>query len=260
MYLLFDIGGTQMRFALTDGKNLKSITVCPTPRNYKNVLKKFSEITRQSPRKIDKVIGGVPRFSKDRLTFWHTHDTIKDIRKITQSPVVLKNDAELAALGEAVKGAGKNSRIVAYLTFSTGFGGSRIVNKKLDETSFGTEPKLQISNINRPTESVSFYASGRGLKNRYKKPAELITSKKAWTEAEKWMATAINDAAVFWSPDIIVLGGSVAMNKNISLSRLNKFISKRFKNMPRHPKIVKANLGQFSGLYGALYLVKNKTA
>jgi predicted NBD/HSP70 family sugar kinase len=261
MYLLFDIGGSHMRFATSNGKQLDHVRMLPTPKSYEAALEVFRKSAAGIQGKIEGVIGGVPRFAGARLDFWHTNPAAKDISRITKSKITLANDAELGALGEAVFGAGKGHKIVAYLTFSTGFGGAKVVNGQVDANHMGFEPKMQIAAFDpkkKTSPSLMNFVSGRGIKNRLGKPAEKIRNKKTWAEIEMWMRVAVHNAAVFWSPECIVMGGAIAANKNVSLKRMNDFVADRFENMPAVPIVKKAALGQLSGLYGALALAKKK--
>ena len=260
MKLLFDIGGTHMRLAVSSGGNkLNKQVTADTPRNFNESLAKFKRLAKElaNNQKISITVGGVPRFTKDKLTFWYTHPVIKELAKITESKIILENDSALAALGEAVFGAAQKEKIVGYLTFGTGFGGARIVNKQIDANYFGFEPKLQIANYDPKTDkapSLSLFVSGRGISNRYHTQEQNITDKKTLNEIESWMKVAVNNAAVFWSPEIIVIGGGVGLDKDFSTQRIQQYINRRFKNLPHRPKIAKAKLKQESGLMGALAL------
>jgi predicted NBD/HSP70 family sugar kinase len=262
MHLLFDIGGTHMRFATTNGKKLENIRILPTPKDYDSAIALFSKAAKNlDDGKITEIIGGVPRFTLGKLTYWYTNPTQKILQKITKTKVHLHNDAELSGLGEAVYGAGKKSDIIAYLTFSTGFGGSRIVHKKIDANYFGFEPRLQITQYDPKKKNSLFldqYTSGRGILLRHKKQPERITDKKVWAEIENWMNVAALNASVFWSPEIVIIGGAVGTNKNISTIRMESFLKKGLHNMPNTPTVKKAELGQLSGLYGALAMTKQK--
>jgi predicted NBD/HSP70 family sugar kinase len=147
MFLLCDVGGTNTRIALS--KNLKDIDeifVFETKEKYKDFLKvieKFKE------RKIIKsCFGFAGNFDKNRekliyapnLKDYEGRNLKKDLEKILKCKVILENDAVLAGLGEAYFGAGKKYKIFSYLTFSSGIGGAKIVNHKVDENVFGFEP------------------------------------------------------------------------------------------------------------------------
>ncbi|HYC79394.1 MAG TPA: ROK family protein, partial [Candidatus Binatia bacterium] len=100
------------------------------------------------------------------------------------------------------------------------------------------------------------FVTGRGIYDRYKKNPEKIKNKKVWSEVENWMGVTIVNSSIFWSPDIVVVGGAVGLNKNISADRINKRIKEVFSLMPKIPLVKKAELGQLSGLYGALAMAK----
>jgi predicted NBD/HSP70 family sugar kinase len=256
MYLLFDIGGSNMRLSVSDGKKLDRITMIPTPKDFKSAILVFEQCMKKlDTGKLNGVVGGVPMFSGDSLGFWSNNPAQKTLEKITKTKVMLVNDAELAGIGESIYGAGKDYGIVGYLTFSTGIGGAKIVNQQIDPNAFGFEPTVQIACYNPATKTsipIRKFTTGRELKNKYGKPAEKVKDRKVWAKAEDWMKVALINAAVFWSPECLVLGGSVAHNKRISTKRLQAALDKHFKNFPHKPKLVKSELGQLGGLYGAM--------
>ncbi len=249
MNLLFDIGGTQLRIASADKKSVKEVLFFDAAPSFKENLEIFKLAIKQlGLTRIDLAVGGVPRFAQDKLTIWHTNPTAKVLNKITGSKVILENDAALAGLAEATIGAGKNKPIVGFLTVSTGFGGALITNGSINANHFGYEPKLEMTDN---FSSISKLITGRSIKKRFHQNAENITDKKAWKQIENSISLAVNNAAVFWSPDVIVLGGPVALNKNISITNIQKTIDKNFKGMPATPKVVPAKLDQLAGIYGA---------
>lgn len=264
MYLLFDIGSTNMRLGLSDGKRLLRYVSAPTPPKFEEGISQFAQmaITLNSPEKIKKAIGGISGpldKSKSILTDsflknWVSKPIKREIQKICKAPVTLTNDAQLAGLGESNYGAGKKHKIVAYLTFSTGFGGARIINGQSDITNFGYEPDLQVVSANGTIQIIDPLVSARSLERKYKSPLKDLKNKKAWQDIEKWMTVAVNNTAVYWSPNIIVLGGSVSHNPNVSIARIKKFVNKnlRYENPPL---IVKSTLGDLNGLYGAMSMI-----
>jgi glucokinase len=50
---------------------------------------------------------------------------------LTQTPVFIENDANVAALGEATHGMGRNFKNVLYITVGSGVGGGLVVDKKI---------------------------------------------------------------------------------------------------------------------------------
>jgi len=166
-------------------------------------------------------------------------------------------------LGEATFGAGKGKGIVVYMTISTGIGGARIVDNNLDENAMGFEPGHQIINFQSKFHlkygapgDLESYASGSALQKRYKKMPSKITDKKIWKQVHQYLAYGLHNAIVFWSPDIIVLGGGLMNHTAIKISELQKNIKKTLKIFPKTPLIKKATLKDVGGLYGALCLLK----
>lgn len=269
MYLLFDIGATNMRMGLSDGRKIIRYVMSPTPAKFSHAIHQLSQmaVTLNSPQKIKKVVGGIAGpLDKTRSTItdsflpnWIGQPIKKTISKIAGAPVDLYNDCELAGLGEAVYGAGKKYNIVAYLTFSTGFNGARIINKSLDANSYGYELDQQVVQADGKFTTIEPFVSARHLE---KKHGIQITkaNQKAWRQYEQWMIAAINNTAVYWSPDVIVLGGGASLNPRVKTAPIQKFVNNNL-TTKRPPVIVKGKIKDINGLYGALALIaKNKPA
>lgn len=267
MYLLFDIGATNLRVAVSNsGRKIDKAITAKTPDKFKDgmaLLTALSEglLKDQKPKM---VVGGVasPLHGKPHkiINFikpdWTGKLLLPHLQKIFSCPIELENDAALAALGEAKYGAGKTKKIIAYVTVSSGIGGARIVNGKIDTNSGGFEPRLQLLK-KEPLKNFGSLSSGHAISQIYHKPGESLVDKKAWREIELWMTMGLNNIIVLWSPDILIVGGPVAKNKNISFDRIEKSLKKNLKILAKFPKITKAKLGQLSVLYGGLTLIKN---
>ncbi|MBX4188033.1 MAG: ROK family protein [Candidatus Doudnabacteria bacterium] len=263
MYLLFDIGATHMRLAVSSGARLGKSVIVDTPENYKAGLELFKLLSEGLLKNTKPVlaIGGIasPVSEKNKIASfikkdWKNKSILKDLTKILGCKVILGNDAALAALGEAKYGSGRNKKIVAYLTISSGIGGARVVNGDIDNNSIGFEPKLLLQSRNM--KNFGSLASGTAIKTVYQQPGEKLKNKEAWKEVELWLTMGFNNVIVLWSPDILVVGGPVAANRNISFGRIEKALRKNLKILRHRPKIVKAMLGQKAGLLGALSLAK----
>jgi len=278
MYLLFDIGGTKMRLAQSeDGVSLQEVKLYDTPLDFKDALKILSNFAHV---KYDLVAGCLPGvFNQERsallkspnLPGWVGYSIKKEFQEIFKSEVILENDAALAGLGEAFYGAGKGRKIVAYITLSTGFGGARIVDGKVDVNNFGFEPGNQIVDLdaslfpqsvefnpdNLAFGSIESYISGAALEFRYKKPSWEIKESEIWSKVEKILAVGINNILVFWSPEVVVLGGGIVLDNAISIENVENELRKTVKIFPSLPELKKAELGDKSAIYGGLVLIKN---
>ena len=150
--------------------------------------------------------------------------------------------------------------IVAFFNIGTGIGGIRIVNGKMDHGYLTFEPGHQIIVADgKPCDCGGFghfesYVGGSGIEKIYHQWGENITDPAIWDEISRYLAMALNNTIVHWSPDIVVLGGSVV--KSIPIGNTKKHLSNMLKALAGIPDIVPAKLGNDSGLYGALELLK----
>lgn len=270
MYILFDIGGTKMRVVSADRKKLLvDPVVVSTPKDFNEGMETLKRIIDniKGEEKIDAIVGGIAGplspektglVNSPNLPGWVGQNIKSTLEESYKVPVSLENDAALVGLGEANYGAGRGKNIVAYLTISTGVGGARFVGGNIDESSLGFEPGHQIidpDNSLCPTcegNDLEAYISGTAIEKRYgMKPYE-IHDDAVWDELAKFLAYGLNNTIVHWSPDIVVLGGSMMKEVGIPIPAVVKHLAEIMKIFPTIPPIVQAELADFGGLYGAL--------
>ena len=248
--ILFDIGGTKTRVAYSlTGESFEEPKVFATSdlliENIKAVAK---------DREIQKIVGGMSR-NISGLDYTKLRQILEQEFK---AEIFIENDAAMVGLGEAVFGAGKDFEIVAYLTVSTGVGGARIVNSRIDEKSVGFEPGKQIVDIEGgQNKTLEDLVSGSALAERTGKNPKEITDPKIWEDLAKKLAVGLNNIIVEWSPSVVVLGGSmITGDPAIPLDKAEDYLKEILKIFPTLPPIKKAQLGDFGGLWGALAYLK----
>lgn len=269
---VFDIGGTKTRVSISrDGKTIRRLMVYETPKHYAEGLRQLVDALRTVADgwKISRIVGCIaaPLDAKHERTAhpanlpdWYRSPLAADLHRRFQARVRLENDAALAGLGEAVFGAGKESGIVAYIGFGTGIGGARIVQQKIDANVSGFEPGHHIIDWTARSSKQPFahpgdwesLVSGNSILTTTGKKGEHVTNARIWRQAEERAAIGLINVALFWSPEVIILGG--ALMKKMSLSRIDEAYRKRMKVFRKPPLLKKAALGDYSGLYGALAL------
>ncbi|MFV1917727.1 MAG: ROK family protein, partial [Patescibacteria group bacterium] len=207
MYLLFDIGGTKTRLAVSpDGKAFSDPKIIDTPSDFEEGMELLRKTCKElcKDKKLQAIAGGI-RGTLDRkkekliqehkLTQWVGKPIKSRLSVELGAPVYLETDTAMVGLGEAVSGAGRGFDIVAYITVSTGVGGARIVEKKIDENVFGFSPGHQIIDADgticpecKALEDdaslghLEAHISGTAVEKRFgKKPYE-ITDEKFWDE------------------------------------------------------------------------------
>lgn len=272
MYLLFDIGGTNMRIAVSkDGQTIKESKIAPTPVDFNQGIQTLKQISDEfsSGERITGVAGGIAGpLDKEKTCLakspniqgWINKPLKTELEKIFGCRVILENDTAMGGIGEAVKGAGIGKQIVAYIALGTGVGGKRIVDGRISGDSFNFEPGHQIIMPDgNPCNCggkghMEPYVSGSYFEKMYGKKGEEINDPKIWDEVSRYLAISLVNTTVHWTPDIIVLGGSVS--QSIPLEKVNAYLKDLLTIYPTAPKVVLGTLGNDAGLYGALELLK----
>ena len=153
-YVGIDIGGTNVKIALVSkkGQILKKMSVkTQGTRDSVHVIgdiadavlaltegEPYAAIGVGCPGAIDSH-NGIVEYSPN--LYWKNVALAKGISDRTGKPVKISNDANVAALGETMFGAGKKYTDTVVLTLGTGLGSGVVVNGKLFEgfRSMGTE-------------------------------------------------------------------------------------------------------------------------
>ena len=271
-YLVFDIGGTKTRLAVSDdGKTLSATKSIATKNDFKKALSEFETVALEllKGKKIKGVAGSIRGVLNEHktgidndaiLTGYVGKPITESLAAIFNVPVSLENDAALAGLGEAVFGAGQGMEIVAYHTVSTGVGGVKIENGAIDLARVGFEPGHQVLDIDRTilgadiTPTLENLVSGAGVEARMGvKPYEIPQSDAIWDELAEYLGQGLRNTILYWSPEMIVLGGSMIIgDPKIPLEAIRKYTVAALDGFVECPFITTAKLGDEAGLYGAL--------
>ncbi len=275
-YLSFDIGGTNTRLAHSeDGKTLAAHTSFKTSQTPGGFLEKVSKyLADQDIKNITGIGGGIRgRLLEDWsgmqydsvLTGWQGFSLTAALEELTGSPVALRNDAAIAGLGEAWFGAGQGADIMVYHTVSTGVGGAKIEYGVIDDASVGFEPGHQVLDIDRTilgediSPTLENLVSGTALQRRTgMKPKEIPQDDVIWDELASYLAQGLRNSILYWSPEAIVLGGSMMVgDPKIPLDTVRREVVRVLDGIVPAPFITLASLGDEAGLYGGLVLARD---
>lgn len=276
-YVLFDIGGTKTRVAISeDLKTFGEIRSFKTPKEFNEGIDAIAQAVKELTDTPIRAIGGGIRghLNEDKtgivfdsvLVKWIDEPLAAALKKKLKAEVYLENDAALAGLGEVHFGAGKGSDIVAYHTVSTGVGGVKIEHGKIDDYRNGFEPGNQVLDIDHTIlgegiePTLENLVSGSAVEERTgTKPYDIPQSDTLWDQLALYLAHGLRNTILYWSPDAVVLGGSMIVgDPRILLDDIIRHTNEVLGDSFECPLIVDAKLGDSGGLYGAMTLLDNK--
>ena len=248
--LVFDIGGTNMRMAIAEGNALHVVKKIPTPKDPEDAVVALGKFVTESAECPKNSVGGIAGIIRNgivvdspNLSSWNGFPFAEQLTNKTGLTTRIYNDAEIAAYGEAVSGAGVEYERVAYLTIGTGVGGALITHATLPRESQEFEPGRQI--IPETHKTLEDFVGGAALEKEFGLAPEHL-SRSVFTERTHTLALGMLHIIKLWSPDVVVLNGAL-MNEETAfrLDEVKKALGEQF--IP----VVRATLGDQSALYGA---------
>ncbi|AKX33970.1 glucokinase [Spiroplasma litorale] len=242
MKLAVDIGGTCIRLAIIDGKKIIcKESIISEPNNFEKNFDEITNITKKWNYEIDYIGICCPGpfdpdtgiiINSNNLPGWNglpLRKRFEEAYKIKN--IKMNNDANIAALGQYV--VRNNLHSLLYFTISTGIGAGFVFDGKILNGYKNTAleianaiPDLSAENITK--SGIEFIASGRNIFNNlrsegieikdtkeafdiyYKKDNKIVNAYFEYIE-EKYIQF-FSTAIYFFNPEIVVIGGSVAMN------------------------------------------------
>ena len=268
MYIVADIGGTKMRIAGSgDLEKFTEPIILDTPVHYDDgiseIVRTVRQIAKEAP--VEAVVLGLSGVivRKKRNVFdsntpdWDNRPIAEDIESAFSTNVHMENDTALVGLGEAVYGAGKDAAIVVYMTVSTGVNAARIVDGYIDRAVFNSETGDQYLFVDGKPAQLGELISGAAISRKYgMAPKELGKVNPIWEELAQLTAYGLYNSIVHWSPDRVVLGGSMFNEIGISIESIREHLAAINKKYPELPEVVHSTLTDIGGLYGGMARLK----
>ncbi len=303
-----DIGGTTVKIGLfkTEGILLEKWEI-PTrlENNGECILPDIADVVirgmqekKMMPEDIQGIGLGVPGPVLKESTVnrcvnlgWGVLNVAEKINQLTGiENIAVGNDANVAALGETWKGAGKGYENVVMITLGTGVGGGIVLNNKIVVGLHGASG--EIGHIKVETEEklicgcgkkghLEQYASATGIVRKAKellektlresalRQKENVTAKDIFDEARNGDALALEVVkfacerlgramsyiADLFDPDIFVLGGGVSKAGKILIDEVKKYYQENVFHAAEDTEIVLARCGNDAGMYGAVKMI-----
>jgi len=311
-YIGVDLGGTNIATGIVteEGKLIKKKSI-PTlrHRNYQEILKDMGElcltIIKEEGISLNEVASvgvgspGTPD-PENGILVYANNLKFKDVpirtelQKYINVPVYLENDANCAALGEAVAGAAKGYKNSVTVTLGTGVGGGIILDGKIFSGSFYGGGEIGHHVIVADGEPCTCgrkgcwetYASATalireariavirnpesGLAKLVGGDINLINAKVPFDAAQsgdpvgqelidnyiKYLGMGIANVINIIQPEIVVIGGGVCAQGDNLLNPLKEIVKKNVYQGTLKTELRIAELGNDAGIIGAAMLGK----
>lgn len=223
---------------------------------------------------------------------WYNVPLVDELKKYVSAPIKLDNDANAAALGEALAGAAKGSDVCVLVTLGTGVGGGIIINGKVFdgfnhagaeightvlisggelctcgrrgcwEAYASATALIRMGNAAAQTHPDSLLASVRkenGKLNGYliftAADDGCVTAQKVVEEYLFYVSEGITDMINVFQPQSVVIGGGICAQGEKILAPIRENVAKNvFCKQVDLPEIVCASLGNDAGIIGAAFL------
>lgn len=302
-----DVGGTSVKCGLfqTDGTLVDKWEIPTRTENQgENILPDVAEAIRNKmqERGIDKAdVAGVgigipgPINTKGEAAcavnlYWGFKPVAKELSELTGLPAKAGNDANVAALGEAWKGAAAGAQNVVMATLGTGVGGGIIVGGKIVAGHHGAGGEIGHANIDHSENEkcncgnsgcLEQYASATGIVRVARQILESSSETSTLRGIEKLTAKDVLDAfkagdvlagkimeqvgdklggalafiAAVVDPEAIVIGGGVSKAGQPLIDCIQKYYRQYAFSLCKDTPMVIASLGNDAGIYGAAKMV-----
>lgn len=280
--LSLDIGGTSIKSALwvdgqiTDLKETDTNAVLGAQAVMQRVIEiaksyhGFERIGISTAGQVDPV-QGIIRYANSNLPGYTGMEVRKIMEEVFLVPVVVENDVNCAAIGEANAGAGMEYDDFLCVTYGTGVGGAIILEKKIYTGcgySAGEFGSILVHADQRvPGDLLSGcyerYASTTALvKNAMLLDETLSDGRKIFARIQEPAVQQMVDAWIqeiayglttlihIFNPSCIVLGGGI-LEQGYILDKLQEFVQANIMDSFGDVRLKQAKLGNKAGLFGA---------
>lgn len=264
--LAFDIGGTWLKVAeVTRAGEVLWDDRMPPYRDYRQDMELIAGmIKRRSgdvvaaafacPGPLDFRTGQV--FRAANLN-WSNVFPGELLKQTLGMPVVVENDADCAALAEAVYGSAQSSDMLVYYGLGTGVGAGVAQRRRIFHGAFDPEfghqflePKFDRYCTAGHRGCLESLISGSGLERAFGTIAAVPDEQ--WTDViPYYLGQAMANATLFLSPDTIAIGGGVVDHRPDIVRPAVEVMNTMLNGFVVPPRVLTSKLGREVGILGA---------
>lgn len=266
MYLGVDIGGTKTLVAAIDisGK-ITEHTKFPTAHDYLQFLDDLAKTVDSLTTKKFKAAGAaIPAVEFNRINGvaasfgnlpWRDVAIKSDLRDLLKCPVVIENDAKLAALSEAML-LKDSYRRVLYVTISTGIGYGLVVDGEIDTSIGDGGGRTMVYTFHGKNMAWEDFASGRAIVARFGHKAADLDDEATWKVIAHDLSRGLIELIAVTEPEVIVIGGSVGAHLNKYKAFLRSELERYAMPLVPLPRIIEAQRPVEAVIYGCYDLAR----
>jgi glucokinase len=272
--LAIDIGGTKFSVALFENNGMTARETRPTHREGgpEWLLAEIGKVARQW--KFDRCgvgFGGPVDFARQRVALsthiagWDDFPLVSRLEQMLGVTVIIDNDANAGALGEAVYGAGRGYLPMFYMTLSTGIGGGIVLS---DGSVYRGNDSWagEIGHLTIRPDGPECLCGARGcfermccglwLERDHGRPARDLMADPSFVQRYVVdLAMGLKAAIMLLNPARIVIGGGIAKAGNALFVPLREEMARQITAWSRaRVDVVPTALGDDSVLWGAFAL------
>jgi predicted NBD/HSP70 family sugar kinase len=259
MYAAVDVGGTKTLVAVfAENGEIKEQLKFATPKDYTDFVKELAAnvdnlSTKDFRGAAVAVPGRIHRRTGVGIAFgnlpWINVPIQDDAEKVLGCPVVIENDAKLAALSEALLIKDTYHKIL-YITISTGIGAGMIIDGKISPYFRDMEVGHVLLEHGDRLVRWEDFASGSAIVEKFGKRASEITDTQDWYVIARNIAIGLIDLIATLTPEVIVIGGGVGTHFDKYKDRLIEQLKIYENPMVTIPPIIKAQRAEEAVVYG----------
>ena len=260
LYLGVDLGGTFVKLGVCSAAGeVQAITSIPTrpdrgPEDTVQRIGEAAEMLMRKTQRVKAVCTGVPGpldldrrilMRANNLPGWTNVRFPQMLGNRLGMPTYMENDANCAAWGEYIAGAGRGVKSLVVYTLGTGIGGGIVINGDMWVGASGAagelghmsiDPNGPICGCGQPG-CLEQYASATAVAKKYGKGTAkdcFAAAAKGDEKAQKvvaWaadaLATGVANMIHVLHPDIIVLAGGMAQAGDALLEKVREGVKRR---------------------------------
>lgn len=260
MFLGVEIGGTKLQVGACDRRGrLRTLERRSVEREEgaRGILRQLEQIIpailrAHRVRKIGVGFGGPVDSASGRVvrsfhvTGWDGFQLRRWFERWFKLPTVVENDTNVAALAEALIGAGRGKRVVLYSNVGTGIGGGLVIDGALYNGRFGA---MEIGH-------TRFFVRGKWrILESFASGLSMEQGTTTLAQSAQYYGAALANAVTLLNPDIVVVGGGVVRSGEKFLRPVRAQVARLvFQPYRMNCRIVPAALGETVVVVGAALL------